>query len=122
MTVPMTTFMANEVLTLFFQQTPSFLGLHFQDPTTTGLANTEISGASYIRRSITWTLPGNRSILTSTSITFNNLPACIIGFLAVWNAQTGGVCWYSLPLPQEVVVVAGGTFTVPANDLAIMLN
>jgi len=118
--MPMTNYLAGVVLQAYF--TNHYLGLHDNDPTTAGLASSEISGGSYARQRITWTAPSNRTVANTNQLVFYNLPACTISYFGIWELATGSNCVYSLALPTTLTVNYGGTFIVPVNDLAIQFQ
>lgn len=119
--MPFTNYWANSLFTYLIANFNTYVALHSSNPTNTGLSTTEIVGGSYIRQLTTWTIPTIRTIINNSAITFNNLPACTVSYLALWDASTGGNCLYSLAI-TPIVVTAGGTLVIPTSDLAIVLS
>lgn len=117
----MTNALANTILAEYFQNSAHWLGLHNTDPTSAGLTGGEITGNSYERLQVNWTAPSNRTVANSNSLTYDNLPAATVNFFALWTAQTGGVIYYVLPVPQ-MIFNTGGTLIVPVNDITITLQ
>lgn len=119
----MTNSLAASVLTTFFANTPTWLGLHSTDPTAAGLAGGEISGGSYQRQQLTWTTPSNRTVSNTNTLTFLNLPAAPVHFFALWTQQTGGAINYVIPLaPTTLTFSSGGTLVIPLNDIVVQLQ
>lgn len=120
----MTNALANTVLTSSFSTVTHYLALHSTDPTAAGLAGGEISGGSYGRQSVNWTTPSNRTVVNNNTVTWTNLPATTVNFMAVWTAASGGSCLYVIPVnpPGGIVFASGGNFVVPISDIAIVLQ
>lgn len=119
----MTNVLGNTVLTTYFTNSGHWLALHTTDPTAAGISGGEIIGGSYTREQITWTSPSARSVANSNTLTFRNLPATTIHYLGIWTAQSGGDCYYVIPIPAPGVSTnSGGSFTIPVNDITITLQ
>lgn len=117
----MTNALSNAVLTTYFGTVAHYLALHSTDPTAAGLAGGEIVGGSYGRQQVTWTNPSNRTVTNNNTLTWTNLPAATVNFMAVWTAVTGGTCYYVIPI-AGIAFASGGNFVVPISDIAIVLQ
>ena len=117
----LTNYAANGVLASYVAANGKWLALHANDPTATGNPATEISGGSYARLGITWTTASGRTIANSSQLTWYNLPATTIKFLAVWDAVTSGNCLHVVTVTPNIVTTTGGTFVVPVNDVSVTM-
>jgi hypothetical protein len=118
----MTNVLANSVLSAYFTGAAHWLGLHTTDPTAAGLAGGEIAGGSYVRQQINWTAPSARTVANNNTLTFLNLPAATVNYLAIWTAQSGGSIYYVVPVVPGLTFVSGGTFVLPLSDLTLTLQ
>lgn len=116
--MPMTNYLANFVLNFVFIPNGHWAALHNADPTTAGLATTEIQGGSYARQQVTWAPSNTRTTANSNALVWRNLPATTVAWIGFWDAQTGGTCVYSFGIAAQVIS-SGGSFTIPVNDLAV---
>lgn len=114
--------LASSILTTNYTNKTLYLGLHTADPTVTGNSATELAGGGYVRLSIVFGAPSNRSVVNNASITFTNLPATTITHFAIWSAQSGGAIQHTIAAGSGIVVSAGGTVLVPVGDIAVTLN
>lgn len=122
----LTTLMTNLMLGAFFNNGTHWLGLHVTDPTTAGLASTELSSVTiptYSRKQITWTAPANRSVVNTAAVQWTSLPVVEIGYLGVWSAQTGGDLLAVLVCREPLLVgTAGASIYCPAGSLAVVIG
>lgn len=105
-------FVVQQILTTYFPPNAShYLALHIADPTTSGLASTEVSTVStpvYARKPVTWSAPANRGVYNAAAVQWVGMPALEIGFLGVWDAVTNGNLLAALACPQPLVISAAG--------------
>lgn len=116
----------NQILSNYFPADAShYLALHIADPTTAGLASTEVSTVNtpvYARKQVAWSAPANRSVYNSAPVQWTGLPPLEIGFLGVWDALTNGNLLASLACAQPLTVTAAGqSIYLPAGSVAITL-
>lgn len=102
--------------------TTVYLGLHTADPTDAG-TGTEVSGGSYARQSVAFTVTNNEATNTS-AIEFPTATGSwgTIGWVAVWDADTGGNMLFHGQLTNSKTIASGDVFRVPAGDLDITLD
>lgn len=100
-----------------------YVGLFTSDPTETGAAGTEVSGGSYARQAVTFTVAGN---LATNSAAVEFPPATgswgTISHAAIFTAASGGTpIWYG-GLATSKVIDTGDVFRMPAGDIDFTLN
>jgi hypothetical protein len=129
--VTLSNYVVNQILGSYFPQSQMgqtgghFLALHVSDPTTSGLASTEVSTVNtpvYARKLVTWSAPANRGVYNTAPIQWTGMPALEIGYLGVWDAPTNGNLLASLACRQPLVVTAAGqSIYLPPGSVAITL-
>lgn len=87
-----------------------------------GTITNEVSGGSYAREVVTFDAPSNGATSNSGSISFENMPAGTVSFVAVMDAATAGNVLYYGALDTARTLSAGDTFTISAGDLDIALD
>lgn len=117
----------NQILSSYFPADAShFLALHVADPTTAGLASTEVSTVAtpvYARKPVAWSAPANRGVYNTAPVQWSGLPAMEIGYLGVWDALTNGNLLASLACPQPLTVLTNGqSIYLPPGSLAITIG
>lgn len=116
----------NTLLQTYFTNGTMYLGLHVTDPTNAGLATSELSTATapnYARQSVTWTAPSNRSVSNVGVISWNGLPVVSCGYVAAWDASTGGNMLSVFPAPSPLsVTTSGGSIYIPANAIVVTIG
>lgn len=96
------------------------IALHVADPGPDGNLVTEVSGGSYSRQTGHWVAAASRTTTLSQDIIFDNMPRCIIRYIAVWKLISGVykiIAWAPFPSAVSVgisdrVVIEAGNFTV----------
>jgi hypothetical protein len=99
-----------------------YVGLYTSDPGETG-AGTEVSGGSYARQSVAFTVTGNLASNTS-AVEFPTATGSwgTVTYAAVSDALTGGNILGSAALAASKVVTSGDVLRIPAGDLDISLD
>ena len=102
--------------------TTVYLGLHTADPTDAG-TGTEVSGGSYARQSVAFTVTNNEATNTS-AIEFPTATGSwgTVGWVGVWDDVSGGNLLFHGQLATSKTIASGDVFRVPAGDLDISLD
>lgn len=111
----------NGMLAAYFTSKKTYLALHRADPTNTGDPSTEFVGGGYIRQLATWSVASNKTIATTNTQIFNDLPAGTLAFLAAWDSQVGGNMLIRYALSPTIAITASGRFTSVAGDVAFVI-
>jgi hypothetical protein len=124
--VTLSSYAVNQILAQYFPADAShYLALHVSDPTTAGLASTEVSTTAtpvYARKPVAWSAPANRGVYNTRPVQWTGMPAMSIGFLGVWDALTNGNLLASLACAQPLVITAGGqAIYLPPGSIAVTL-
>jgi hypothetical protein len=106
----------------YTSQTTVYLGLHTADPTDAG-TGTEVSGGSYARQSVAFTVTDNAAT-NDSAIEFPTATGSwgTIGWVAVWDNLTSGNMLFHGALSTSKTIASGDVFRVPAGDLDITLD
>ena len=110
--------------TAYTSPTALYVALYTAAPTDAG-GGTEISGSSYARTAVTFTVSGTNTLCTnSANVEF---PAATgswgtIVALAIYDASTSGnfLAWSDLAVSKTIAT--GDIFRIPAGDLDITLS
>jgi hypothetical protein len=97
------------------------LGCHLTDPTPVGNIGSEVAGGGYERQPISFADASNRTRVSSNAQLFPGMPACIVGWLAVWTAVSGGHLVFARKLLVPIPVLESGQFLAAAGDVALSL-
>lgn len=100
-----------------------YIALFTSDPTETGAAGTEVTGGSYARTAVTFSVSGNLGT-NSAAVEF---PACTadwgtITHLGVMDASSSGNMLVHAALTTSKVIAIGDVFRIPTGDLDITLD
>ena len=100
-----------------------YIALFTSDPTETGAAGTEVTGGSYARTAVTFSVSGNLGT-NSGAVEF---PACTadwgtITHLGVMDASSSGNMLVHAALTTSKVIATGDVFRIPTGDLDITLD
>jgi hypothetical protein len=108
--------------TAYTSPTTVYLGLHTADPTDAG-SGTEVSGGSYARQSVAFTVTDNAAT-NDSAIEFPTATGTwgTIGWVAVWDNLTSGNMLFHGSLTSSKTIASGDVFRVPAGDLDITLD
>lgn len=98
-----------------------WVSLHYADPTVDGNYASEVFGGSYGRVSVSFTDPNARVIFNDQDIIFRGMPTILVTHAGAWDAQYNGNMLYSAPLANPTRVIAGTSFRMDAESLAISL-
>jgi len=100
-----------------------YVGLFTSDPTETGAAGTEVSGGSYARTAVTFSITDNAAT-NSAAIEFPEATGSwgTITHIGVHDASTGGAMIVHAPLTSSKAIASGDVFRINAGDLDITLD
>lgn len=100
-----------------------YVGLFTSDPTDTGAAGTEVSGGSYARTAVTFSVTGD----TASNTAAVEFPAATASWgsvthIGVHDASTGGNMLVHAALSTAKTIADGDVFRIPTGDLDITLD
>lgn len=98
-----------------------WVGLHYADPVTAGAYASEVFGGSYGRRKANFSEPDNRVVFNENTLVFKGLPTVKITHIGGWDSHYNGNLEFSIPLLTPTTVMAGRSYEILANQLAISL-
>lgn len=100
-----------------------YVGLFTANPTDTGSAATELSGASYARVSASFTVSGNEAT-TSAAVEFAAATGSwgTITHIGIFDASTGGNLIAHSALSASKAIDTGDVLRFPAGDIDITLD
>ena len=100
-----------------------YVGLFTSDPTDTGAAGTEVSGGSYARVAVTFSVSGDTASNTA-SIEFPTATANwgTVSHIGVHDAASGGNMLVHGALTSSKAIDSGDVFRIPTGDLDITLD
>lgn len=99
-----------------------YLGLYTAAPSDSG-GGTEVSGGSYARQTVAFTVSGNTASNTS-AIEFPTATASwgTVGYVGIFDALTSGNLLAYASLTTAKAIDSGDVLRVPAGDLDITLD
>ena len=100
-----------------------YVGLFTSDPTDTGAAGTEVSGGSYARTAVTFSVTGD----TASNTAAVEFPAATatwgsVTHIGVHDASSGGNMLVHAALSTAKTIADGDVFRIPTGDLDITLD
>jgi hypothetical protein len=100
-----------------------YVGLFTSDPTDTGAAGTEVSGGSYARTAVTFSVTGD----TASNTAAVEFPAATatwgsVTHIGVHDASSGGNILVHAALSTAKTIADGDVFRIPTGDLDITLD
>jgi hypothetical protein len=100
-----------------------YVGLFTSDPTETGAAGTEVSGGSYARTAVTFSITGNAAT-NSAAVEFPEATATwgTITHIGVMDASSAGNMIVHAALTSSKAIASGDVFRINAGDLDITLD
>lgn len=100
-----------------------YIGLFTSDPTDTGSAGTEVSGGSYARTSVSFTISGNEAT-NSAAVEFPEATGSwgTITHIGVMDASSAGNMIVHSALSASKTIASGDVFRINAGDLDITLD
>jgi hypothetical protein len=100
-----------------------YVGLFTSDPTDTGAAGTEVSGGSYARVAVTFSVSGDTASNTA-SVEFPTATANwgTVSHIGVHDAASGGNMLVHGALTSSKAIDSGDVFRIPTGDLDITLD
>lgn len=114
-------FFGNAALDDYFTNRACWLALHQTDPGVNGDLSTEFNGGGYKRQRVHFTSPSAKTVASSDTQIFHDLPNGIIRYIAVWDASANGHCMIRLLLSTAKNIDSGGQFTSLVGDVAFSL-
>ena len=99
-----------------------YVGLFTSDPTDAD-TGTEVSGGSYARTAVTFSVTGNAATNTA-GVEFPAATASwgTVSYIAVYDASTGGNMLFHTALDTAKVITDGDVFRIPTGDLDFTLD
>ena len=99
------------------------MALFTTDPTDAG-TGTEVSGAGYVRQSISWNTPASGATTNSADVTFPQATGNYgtVTHIGIYDNSSGGNLLYHGSLSATKSVETNDTFLVEAGDLSISLD
>jgi hypothetical protein len=97
------------------------IGLNFANPYIAGAYASEVFGGSYGRMECTFSAPDSRVIFNETTLVFKGLPSVRLTHISGWDAKYNGNMEFLIPLATPTTVLAGKSYEIQANELAISL-
>ena len=94
-----------------------FVQLHTGDPVLTGLDNI---AANSERKSVTFGAASSGIAFSTNEVQWPSVPATeTYSHVSIWDAATGGNCWYAYAMLAAVPVNAGGEFAFLVANLSL---
>jgi len=99
-----------------------YIGLFTSDPTDAD-SGTEVSGGSYARTAVTFSVTGNAATNTA-GVEFPAATASwgTVSHIAVYDASTSGNMLFHTALDTAKVITDGDVFRVPTSELTFSLD
>lgn len=111
-------YLGNLILQEYLVGRPNWITLHNDDPTTAGDPATELL---VIRQRALWSAPGSKTVANTNAMTFVQLPADLVTYMAIWDAVSGGHMLAAILLGTPIATPDSGHLLVAPGDLAITL-
>lgn len=89
---------------------------------TDSTAGTEVSGGSYVRKTIAFNAASSGSAVNSANVDFTGMPAATVVAVAVCDALTSGNILVYGTLASSRTLIAGDTLRISSGDLSISVN
>lgn len=98
-----------------------YVALFTSDPTDAG-SGTEVSGGSYARKSVAFTVSGDTAT-NSATVTFDTASANwgTIGYVGIYDNSTGGNLLFHGAVTTSKTIESGDTFVISSSNLSITL-
>lgn len=87
-----------------------------------GTLTNEVTGGSYARQAVTFDAPASGATANSGAVSFTDMPAGTVAFVAVMDASTAGNVLFHGALSANKTLNSGDTFTIATGDLDITLD
>jgi hypothetical protein len=88
----------------------------------TNTITNEVTGSGYARQSVTFSAAASGGTSNSATVTFSNLPATTLGFIAVMDASTAGNVLYYAQLGSPVSIAAGDGYQINSGGFTVQLD
>lgn len=121
-----TNYLENKIINHIFGSTtyakPTlYLALYTESPTDS-TSGTEVTGGSYIRKTITFSDSTDGTTSNISNIDFTSMPECTIVAAAVVDALSGGNILAYGTLTNHKHVASGDLFRIPTGEFYLSLN
>lgn len=100
-------------------QTPAYVSLHFETPSTDNPAASEVNGATYARVPVSWQSIGSRTLVNAEPLQWLNLEQTSIGAVGLFTDPFAGTLLLSSSLASPVPVPDRGSYEIAAEELVI---
>lgn len=120
----MTTFVTDVLAAAWLESlrdTQVYASLHIERPSSDNPSASEVSGATYGRVPVTWTLLGVRAIGNEDPLQWFNLEQTSIGAVGLFTDPYQGVMLLSMTLDSVVPVPERGSFEIGSGDLVVTM-
>lgn len=120
--MPKSTYSINAVLNLLLRATaltaPAtvYTALFNGNPTSGG---TEATGGSYARQATTFGAPSAGAVANSGTLTFSNMPATTVSYVAIYDASTAGNLLYYAAAAASKTTNSGDTVSIAAGGISV---
>lgn len=84
-----------------------------------GGAGVEATGGSYARQATTFAAPAAGAVSNSAALTFTNMPAMTVNYVAVYDAATVGNLLYYAAATAAKTTNAGDTVTIAISGISV---
>ena len=98
-----------------------YVALYTAAPSDTG-GGTEVSGGSYARQVATFTAASSGATSNTANIDFNNMPACTVVAVGIFDAITTGNLLVWGTLTANKALDAGDILRIASGDLDITID
>lgn len=82
----------------------------------------EVTGGTYTRQTVSFAASSGGASSNSATVTFSNLPATTLNFIAVMDASTAGNILYYVQMSAPTTVSAGDGYQINAGGFVIQLD
>lgn len=120
--MPKSSYAVNAALNVFLRATayttPTnvYVALFNGNPTSGG---TEVSGGSYARQVATFSAPSSGTVSNSGALTFSNMPATTVSYVAIYDASTSGNLLYYAAATASKTTNAGDTVSIAVGGITV---
>jgi len=98
-----------------------YIALYTNNPTAAD-TGTEVTGGSYVRKSVSFGSITSGSVSNVSSITFSGMPNTTVSHWGIKNASTGGTLKVFGAFTTPIVLQAGDDITIGVGQLTVSLS
>lgn len=116
------TFLSNKLLanvltnTAYTPPTTVYVALFNGNPAVSGV---EVTGGSYARQSAAFSTPSSGSTQNSGNITYTNMPATTVSYIAIYDALTSGNLLYYAAAAVTKITNSGDTVSIAIGGIVV---